>query len=1266
MDTPRTNLGDATYLGRPPPDFDMTLEPSFQSPSKDGNLLQQLRNGQGASIRTPRGSRAPLGDRRNVPAGIGGSEFTPMLKSATQNRARRRGKENTNGLATPALGKIDEDMDMTNVPVESSLFGPSRNLSYADATALPEVEASSTQSTPLVLPTRRGGSKGLLQDGNQLSLREQENVIDKIEKENFGLKLKIHFLEEALRKTGPGFSEATVKENTELKVDKFTMQRELQKYKKHLASAEKDLETYQQQILEVRERAKQKYADQDQKAENDALQRRLEDRDAEIEDLKQQLNEAESRNDDKSTMEKELAEYKRQLESAEKDIEAYEQQLLDAQQEKDEQKHTDESHKAENEDLQRRLEDRDDEIEDLKRQLQRSQDDDKATMQREISKYEKQLKSAEKELEIYRHQILEAEEKAKQDYADQKAEIDALHRRLEDQDAEIQRYAEQMAEHDTLRRRLQDRNADIQKYADQDAENDALRRRLKDKDMEIKRYAEQQAENDHLRRRLQEQAAEVQSQQKAENDTLRRRLQDQEAEIQKYTHQMVENETLRRRLREQETEIQRYSKQQAESDQLRRRVQEQDAEIRKYTQQEAENDALRRRLKDRDAEIEDLIQLQRLQDNDKETKLRNILASEAERHKSEEAALNRRIDDLRRDLEVRHSTLTNLHDEISKLRGDLRQSESDRQAQAEKIKSLEDEIDVLQATLDEELEDADQRAKQTDEETKLRNTLASETERHKTEEAILNRRIEDLRRDLEARQSALTSLHEEISALREDLLQSESDRQVQAEKIEALEDEVEVLQATLDDESEDASQKLREANELCQDLERQLELSKREKVQQTGRTDQAEKIKALEDKVETLQATLESESEDASRQLRQADELRRDLERQLELSKREKLQQTDRLGQLADANSLAEQLRQELEETKQELEETKQDLQDAEQECEELKAKIDVASRQESKTATQASQASEDLGRQLLRAQKEAKKAKLLCEDLRSQLDAARRDLDYATPLCHELRQKLDRARSERAAYQASVAKLEVDCERLKKGAQDALAWIQAKNAQQEQEQQQREREQEHEQPTLLIPGGPIKKARATTFRYGDMVRDVVDQKDHEAVIRAANSAQRRHEKEIRGMALQMEWMQARWEREAKLRNDGAFAKKFLQLRLDIADACNKADLRILNRIHQDLGLKPPAELLARKQQQEQQEQHQSLYQKSRKPAKDKLKVFVAVVRAVARMRVDARRWGEHEKTRQRLVAAWEEQNQNQNQNQNHGRGHGRDQVVCS
>ncbi|KAI0104232.1 hypothetical protein GGR51DRAFT_549499 [Nemania sp. FL0031] len=496
----------------------------------------------------------------------------------------------------------------------------------------------------------------------------------------------------------------------------------------------------------------------------------------------------------------------------------------------------------------------------------------------------------------------------------------------------------------------------------------------------------------------------------------------------------------------------------------------------------------------------------------------------------------------------------------------LRRRLEEQSAEIRRLSDQKAENDTLRRRLKErDIEIDDLRQLQllqdNDRETRLQTTLTSAIERHRSEEAALSRQIDDLRRELEARQSTSSNLHDEISKLKENIRQSEANCQAQAEKIEALEDEIEVLQATLDDESEDANQKLREADELRQDLEHQLELSKREKVQQTDRLGQLENTNILET-----------------------------------------------------ADRVAEKLRQQ-------LEETKEDLQDAELECQELKQKMDGASRQESKAVTQANQASEDLGRQLLSAQKESKKARLLCEDLRSQLDAAKRDLEYVNPLCKELRQKLDRARSERAQFQASAVKLEVDCERLKKGAQDALAWIQAKNA---------------EQPTLIIPNGPIKKATTTTFRYGDIVRDVVDQKDHEAVIRAANSAQRRHEKEIRGMALQMEWMQARWERESKLRNDSAFAKKFLQLRLDIADACNKADLRILNRIHQDLGLKSTAELLAKRQ-------------KNRKPVNN-LKVFVGVIRAVARMRIEARKWGEHEKTRRRLVAAWEEQKQNQNQ----------------
>ena len=85
LDTPRTNIGDATYLSRQP-DFDISQELSFQSPSKDANLLQQLRNGGRPSLRTPRdtatNSRAPFTDRRNLPAGLGGGARPKRLRRA--------------------------------------------------------------------------------------------------------------------------------------------------------------------------------------------------------------------------------------------------------------------------------------------------------------------------------------------------------------------------------------------------------------------------------------------------------------------------------------------------------------------------------------------------------------------------------------------------------------------------------------------------------------------------------------------------------------------------------------------------------------------------------------------------------------------------------------------------------------------------------------------------------------------------------------------------------------------------------------------------------------------------------------------------------------------------------------------------------------------------------------------------------------------------------------------------------------------------------
>ncbi|KAL7932430.1 hypothetical protein V8C35DRAFT_323012 [Trichoderma chlorosporum] len=238
LDTPRSNAGDATYLSRLPDISDISPEASFIAPDKDDDLIQRLRNGRRSNMRTPR-RKGPLVDRPNLPSNIGGGEFTPLLKSATMNSTRRNGKENNAAATTTpvALRTIDED-EMTPLPRMDFSAYSTRNASYLNT---PQILDSSISSTPIGPPPRRDGDMGPLQDGKQLSLREQENVIDKIEKENFGLKLKIQFLNDALMKAGPGYNEAALKENTELKVEKITMQRELQRLKKQIVTVEPTL-----------------------------------------------------------------------------------------------------------------------------------------------------------------------------------------------------------------------------------------------------------------------------------------------------------------------------------------------------------------------------------------------------------------------------------------------------------------------------------------------------------------------------------------------------------------------------------------------------------------------------------------------------------------------------------------------------------------------------------------------------------------------------------------------------------------------------------------------------------------------------------------------------------------------------------------------------------------------------------------------------------------------------------------------------------------
>ena len=183
VDTPRTEAGDVTRFTAA--DLSFSMAQPFPSPSKDpaNDLVRQMKSrGNANTIKTPRGNRK---------AGPARNEFTPLLKSAAHNRYRgyrSEDKENDDDLlhsvisghapATPAYLKPGyREAETPGLPTNSSIMDDElTGSSQGEATPVPPAVASSSiMSTPIpILPQRGHGT--LLEQGNVLTLREQEAV----------------------------------------------------------------------------------------------------------------------------------------------------------------------------------------------------------------------------------------------------------------------------------------------------------------------------------------------------------------------------------------------------------------------------------------------------------------------------------------------------------------------------------------------------------------------------------------------------------------------------------------------------------------------------------------------------------------------------------------------------------------------------------------------------------------------------------------------------------------------------------------------------------------------------------------------------------------------------------------------------------------------------------------------------------------------------------------------------------------------------------
>ncbi|KAL3952285.1 hypothetical protein ACCO45_014002 [Purpureocillium lilacinum] len=1280
LDTPRTNIGDATYLSRAPDFADISQEASFQSPGKDGNLLQQLRNGRsnGVNLRTPR-QRGPLADRRNLPASVGGAEFTPLLKSATRNSTRRHGKENGALVPnTPALDRIDED-DMTPVPrMDTSVYLSSRNQSYLDNT-LPQVDSSSVASTPMALQPRRGGDKGPLQDGNQLSLREQENVIDRIEKENFGLKLKIHFLEDALRKAGPGFSEAALKENTELKVDKVTMQRELHRYKKHLTTAERDLETYRQQMMELQEKSKRKHLDESQRAELEQLQKTLEEREADLDDLQRQLDRSQHDQD-------EVEKLRDNIEDLEADV-----------REKD-----------------RLLTERDDELEELKEKLEETEE--KPVEAEQAGQHNEDLDEAKETIEELETNVRRLEEQL--DEMKEKMDEAAAERARAEQD--LEELQEEMADKSVvtkgLSRQIEEKVARLQDELDKSGKDySALEKQLtksNEENAELKATVsdlrQQRKTFEHGRdseaTRIQELETELlavaddRDMLQSRHDTIAGRCTSLEQDVERLEGEVADLEKSLSQERELalETEKDLRSQYQDEIERLNDEVSDLQAEVRekdnlydndceKWENEKQSLEAERERAEERAAGLQRTIdRLREAEGNlsSKESKLQDAIESETERHKSEEAVMTRQINDLQDALETRQTLLTTLRNELSAVRDELRQTQINYQTQVNKAVALEDEVELLRtkspAKSSPQLEAAQrecERLRAQLEEVRSAERSTDSSARLKWQLSDATSQLEKATKDKHSLQEQLTTLNTELRSVRTSLAEARAERdelddqlrrtnahdhdtlQIDQERLDlrtakmkldgevrrlkdenkslaeqraavekTLDDEIEKaaaeedrlgqevleLQAKLRQSSSSGNQELVAARRTIRELQRQVDdfegqlatakfpdndnsggdLSMVRKDLHASRQKELEFLQreaAHRDMVKGLKrqiADLEGQIHDheLTRLGRSPEPSPAKSERSLRGNPETRMAQAmlDLREQLSDLEDQKIVLEEVLEDARQQAEETSEQY---EQAMQRLKLKLDKACR-ERDAATAASQAGGKQSRHLRKSQAEV-------ENLEHDVCQQQELIDglVASEAC--LRRKLERARSERAAYRMTAEKLQRDIQKLKSSTEGPLG----------------------------------KDQRALVKHHGT-------DEALETVVRAAESAEERHKKELRGVVMQMEWMQARWEREALLRSDAAYAKRFLQLQLDVANACNKAQLRELEHIRTNLlHSRKPLALPS------------SGAGAGSSPSKPtSIRPFLVAARFVARMRISARGWAKQEAVRRKLVAATEEQ----------------------
>ncbi|KAG6819546.1 hypothetical protein H0H93_010792 [Arthromyces matolae] len=155
---------------------------------------------------------------------------------------------------------------------------------------------SDVPETPVATRVRRPTRASIAGTKAPLTLRDQEKHIDNLKKENFSVKLRVHFLEDQLAKLAPDQMEAVLKQNINLKIEVQQRGVELKKLKKLVLELERELDRFQrgggsktrerelEEKLEERDRELNEWRRGSAKDADDDMFRELEAHNAELQE----------------------------------------------------------------------------------------------------------------------------------------------------------------------------------------------------------------------------------------------------------------------------------------------------------------------------------------------------------------------------------------------------------------------------------------------------------------------------------------------------------------------------------------------------------------------------------------------------------------------------------------------------------------------------------------------------------------------------------------------------------------------------------------------------------------------------------------------------------------------------------------------------------------------------------------------------------------------------------------------------------------------